>query len=236
MGSNKPNSAGVIENFDFSKIDDLLNLEGLHVRMVIFKTRSEAEVSSAHLEMFKRWVAGGGIGYFASEAHFGSLANKLDIAKTQCVNVVKESGASFGKEEKTGEIIGELFVKGVLEAIEIRDHPITLGIRSLYVGPVGCTKNLGGLYYFESKGTPITPILRLGYGFNAVNGSIGLFVNQRLSNTDSFIAVIYGVVEFGKGLIVLDGTGMILGANSFKGYTYDWPRLYDNLLGWASRR
>ena len=47
-------------------------------------------------------------------------------------------------------------------------------------------------------------------------------------------SVIFAVIERDKGLFVLDGTGLGLGTGAFGGNSYDWPKVYRNILNYRS--
>ena len=243
---NAPDAKGVIASFDFSRVDDLLKLKDLKVRIVMFQSASEADISSAHLEMFKRWVSEGGISCFFSNGLTSSLFNKLDLVSINANSeVIKENGTKFSFEKG----IGELFVKGLLPNIVIEEHGITQGVNSIYVGPMTDDQlGRGTVRIFEPKaGRTFTPILRLGYAyFLNETGAGSIWINNQAqykertknwkkSNLSSELATIFGVVELGSGLIVIDGTGLMLGKNGLNGNTYDWPKMYQNILGYAKK-
>jgi hypothetical protein len=243
---NAPDAKGVIASFDFSRVDDLLKLKDLKVRIVMFPAASEADISSAHLEMFKRWVSEGGISCFFSNGLTSSLFNKLDLVSINANSeVLKENGTKFSFEKGTGE----LFVKGLLPNIVIEEHGITQGVNSIYVGPMMDDQlGRGMVRIFEPKaGRIFTPILRLGYAYylnETGTGSIWInnqaqfkdrTKNWRKSNLSSELATILGVVELGSGLIVIDGTGLMLGKNGLNGNAYDWPKMYQNILGYTKK-
>ncbi len=227
--SNKPDVKGVITKFDFRYVDDLLRLKDLKAKMVIFPQASENDISSAHLEMFKRWISGGGIGYFYSDGLGCSLFRKLDIADLTRHMVIKENNVRFSFQKG----IGELFIRDLLPAIVIHSHKITDGVNQLYVGPVGDynrseNESIGFVIGFNPK-TRFIPILQLG----SVGSSIERYIFVNGSSKEN--ATIFGVSELGSGLIVVDGTGLMLGKNSLNGNTYDWPKMYANILNYASR-
>jgi len=225
MQPNRPNQAGVIEDFDFQSIDDLLRLGNLKVRMVIFRKRSETEVSSAHLSVFRKWVGDGGVAYFFSNALFGSLFNKLDAASVTSVRVMKESGAEFQAAKEN--CVGELFVRDAVPAVRLLDHRITGGITSLYV----CGERADTVYYFSAKEpASFRPILQLS-GFHS---SDWFGINKQHPNYATVTITLFGVVELGRGLIVCDGTGLMIGGNSFRGNAYDWPIMRKNILDYDS--
>jgi hypothetical protein len=243
---NAPDAKGVIASFDFSRVDDLLKLKDLKVRIVMFPAASEAEISSAHLEMFKRWVSEGGISCFFSNGLTSSLFNKLELVSINANSeVVKENGTRFSFEKG----IGELFVKGLLPNIVIEEHGITQGVNSIYVGPMMDDQlGRGIVRIFEPKaGRTFTPVLRLGYAYYVnETGTGSIWINNqaqfkdrtkswRKSNLSSELATIFGVVELGSGLIVIDGTGLMLGKNGLNGNTYDWPKMYQNILGYTKK-
>lgn len=117
------------------------------------------------------------------------------------------------------------FCEGFAEGYcALKEHPITEGVEKLYVCGLADGKVFGftGLDAEE----PI-PILQIGY----MNGGNTIHINTG----DGALVTIVGVVEDGAGLVVMDGTGMVLGYNSFKGSSYDWPKMYRNILGYGSR-
>lgn len=59
--SNKVNAEGVIEGFNFYFVDDLLLLDQLKVKLIIFRINSEVDLSSARLALFKKWIQSGGM-------------------------------------------------------------------------------------------------------------------------------------------------------------------------------
>jgi len=246
VAQNKISPQGVIDDFDFSHIDDLLQLEELGVELIIFRRASEATVSSAHLALFKKWVSQGGVAYLASDGLMSSLNTKLGVMKPDYVKVQKESGVFFDFEQG----VGELFVRDVVPSIQIHPHRITEGVNILYVGPSKET----GVYFLielEAKST-VDPILSLGpvcatddlssvYGDSVYKGrkfvrNNGITLNESItemgwcSGTKVQSWPVLAALSLGKGIIIFDGTGLMIGKNIFEGKIYDWDVFYQNLL------
>ncbi len=219
---NRVNAKRVIEDFDFNYVDDVLRLDTLRVKLVVFKRNSEADISSAHLALFKKWVKSGGVGYFTLEAVQGSLARKLDLVDPYHTSVWKESGASFD----SGQGTGELFVKGVLPGLVIHDHAITKGVSQLYVcGPPIERGGRDEVRFFVPKRYRVVPILSAGPLCEPSGIRLGQECPRRADLVDLIVAI-----EDGQGLIIFDGTGLMAGLNAFRGNAYDWPKMYANLL------
>lgn len=226
FSSNVVDSNGVIEDFDFTSVDDLLQLEKKGVKLAIFKQQSEAAISSAHLVLFNRWVQSGGVGYFAGNALNSSLTKKLNLIRPEYFGVLKESGERFSF--KGG--IGELFVRGVIPEVKIADHKLTQGVQILYVG-AAYDDGVFGLHPIAGEHVPLLslgPICKYDNGHYDSWLKIGS--NPECSKS---IAPIIVAVSDGKGVIVFDGTGLMLGKNSFEGNSYDFEKYYSNLLNYS---
>lgn len=226
---NRPNNHGVIERFDFSQVDDLLDL-GPQVRMIMFDGASEVAISSAHLEMFKRWVAAGGVAYFFDYGWSCSLNRKLNIVEWARIRTVKENGTNLDGHT------GELVVRGLFPFLQIGTHRITEGVQRLYV----CNP---GTEFRAVSGTHVIPLLQLGYseGFGSVvfinpseNQALGPEKRARVPHRH--LATVFALFEMGSGLIVYDGTSFVRGPNSFGNNSYDWTRMYENIMNYAGTR
>lgn len=222
---NTPNSQRVIERFDFSRIDDLLRLPQLNVRMVIFRDRSEAEVSSVHLAVFKKWIKDGGIGFFTQQGLNGSLFQKLQVVNIRSLQVKKENGVWFNSNSgDSNDCIGELFVRDALDTIVIAQHSITRSVSSLYVCGI---PPLNWAVLDPLPAVNLIPILQVQ---GEENGAI------RINSPQAKKVTIFGVLESGRGLVVVDGTGLSGGYNKFKGNGYDWPVMYQNILKYSPEK
>jgi hypothetical protein len=245
--ANVPNADGVIESFDFSRVDDLLQLEKIPVRMITFKQAGNEEVSSVHLEKFKAWVSGGGLAYFTADSLNGALYKKLQFPILTEHRIFKKESGSYVDSNT-----GELFVKGALPNIVIHDHAITRNVGSLYV----TTGAKIGWYYFTLSGRAVQKSLFTLFVLNekdsyeletptapqnSVWGDLRFKPILQVANSNYQIGgnrpgryVIFAVIERDKGLFVLDGTGLGLGTGAFQRNSYDWPTMYKNVLNYRA--
>jgi hypothetical protein len=135
----------------------------------------------------------------------------------------------------------------LVPTVRIEKHQITEGVSRLYV--CGYTHSDRHPEYVDFRDSPcadcsaevgflakkgksnFTPILQLSpdYLRGAGNGWIRIKVERK----NYYVVPIFGVVESGKGLVVVDGTGLILGNNTFNGNQYDWNLLYGNILNFG---
>jgi hypothetical protein len=243
VANNQVSDAGVIERFDFNSVDDLLRLDQLNVKLVIFPDATETTISSAHLALFRQWIRSGGIAYFYQEGLLSSLSEKLALVRPSERKVRKESGSYFDYEEG----VGELFVKDILPSVRIHNHELTSGVSSLYVGP---SHGANVRFIGPREGSEdITPILSMGpvcvdyqdsslkqfqeilYRYIYINKGYG-----NCNDSDDKLFESYPVmasVSLGEGMLVFDGTGLMAGKNSFNGSTYDWEVFYENILSYG---
>ena len=275
----------VIQDFNFNKVDDLLDLGAKGIRMIVFRRLGGEEISSAHLARFRQWVEAGGVGYIAGVACHGALLEKLDIVTPTWFRIaVKETGEVFQTGQNSSSCLGELVVRGAVPYAAMANHKVTEGVSKLYVCgyPASYVQVEEGLdtsrtlehniwykeYYsrIETKITGLSakrsgsliPILRLGIAnvqpgediyhmdYASVIDSqpssgarehihrvLGPRILRIQESSSTRLVTVLGVVEFGKGLIVVDGTGLMGGYRKFRDNEYDWPRFYQNLLGYS---
>jgi len=226
---NHPDARGVVRQFDFQNVDDLLDL-GPSVRMIMFVGADEVTISSAHLEMFKRWISAGGIAYFYQGGWGCSLNRKLGLVEAAPIYVTKENGANMGGST------GELVVRDLFPYLTIAPHRITEGVRKLYL----CNASTE---FRPLNGARMLPILQVGsstdFGANVfINAAENLALPPETRANFSFrhLAAVYAAIEMGRGLIIYDGTSMVAGPNGFNGNSYDWPRMFQNVLDYAGAR
>lgn len=239
---NKVNAEGVIEDFNFYFVDDLLLLDQLKVKLIIFRVNSEVDVSSAHLALFKKWVQSGGVGYITGLALRGSLSNKLDLVEFAAVKVEKESGVEFDRSKG----VGELFVKDLLPLVEISNHPLTKDVNMLYVGAAKMrarnTRNDYDVFALKAKNNqPTEPILRLGTACVSEPSASFVVENIRINGSfancegrEELVNLILAIPD-GEGTTVFDGTGLMSMQNDFKDNVYDFDVYYQNLLNYSSK-
>jgi len=271
----------VIEDFDFSRVDDLLDLRSKGIRMVVFQRLGGEEVSSSHLALFREWVKDGGIAYFAGIASHGALLRKMDIVEPHWFRIIeKESNELFESNTAGGDCLGELVVRDVVSYAAITSHPVMQGVRSLYVcgyratfvqvtESVDVSKTLTKNIYYEQfysrqevkitgfRARNVTneffPIIRFGW---VENTNLGRFVpviapdptfrdsdvareiigsgvlKIAPSSREKDLVTVLGFWQYGRGLVVFDGTGMMVGYRRFRGNEYDWPKFIQNLLNY----
>lgn len=239
---NKIDSEGVIEDFNFYYVDDLLSLDQLKVKLIIFRRNSEVDLSSAHLALFKKWVQSGGVGYITGMALRGSLSTKLDLVDYTPAKVRKENGVDFDR----GKGVGELFVKDLLPQIEISNHPLTRDINMLYVGAAKMrarnTRNDYDVFVLKEKNNrPAEPILRLGTAcVREPSTSLtveNIHINGNFASCEGreeLVNLILAIPD-GEGTIVFDGTGLMSGRNDFNDNAYDFDVYYQNLISYSSK-
>ena len=187
--------------------DRLLELKQTpDVRMLVLPTDFKG-ISDAHVAALRDWVVAGGTAWIETPA----LANP---SLTQLVKFQYEP-FEFHKTS-TGEPGGELVVRDAVDRLKIHDHPLTEGVRQLYVYP-----------RVRFDGTPdLVPLLEM----TDLKGAHGTVI---------------GVVNLGSGRVILDGTardsGSLLGRlpgfnpehpnavqQGEQWNTYDWNRLIVN--------
>lgn len=238
---NELNSEGVIEDFNFNFVDDLLLLEQLKVKLIIFRRGNEDDLSSAHLALFKKWIQSGGVGYITGLALRGSLSNKLELIEYSPVKVQKENGVDFER----GDGIGELFIKNLLPLVEISDHALTNNVNMLYVGSTQMrprnTRNDYDVFALKGRNNrPTEPILRLGTACVREPSTSFIVEDIRINGSfascegrEELVNLILAIPD-GEGITVFDGTGLMTERNHLKDNSYDFDVYYNNLLNYSS--
>jgi len=101
-----------------------------------------------HYQLFRRWVAAGGVAYFLEEGFQSSLFKKLALVdQIDHTRVFKRMVSSWLRRE--------LMIQGLLPSLVIEDHPITAGVNQLYLVAESRLANF-------KVNSGMKPILRVG--------------------------------------------------------------------------
>jgi hypothetical protein len=158
---------------DFDRPDDLLLVRDIpDVHVLVLSAEHAETISDIHLQRLRDWIQGGGVLWVEGEGLDSGLVRALAPIKVHDFDFSKTTG------ENTG---GELIVKGALPQHVIHDHPLTEGVKQLYLYPQR-----------QFSGTPkLEPLVEM----TPPGGNRG---------------VILGAVPVGRGWIVLDGTARFM--------------------------
>ena len=164
------------------------------------------------------------------------------------VRVQKEDGAYFSPViESTRDIasandqtlmdtcIGELFVRGAIPELIVKDHTILKGVDRLYIcnGDGASVRSFTGTalaHLLQMKGS--SPSFFLGLGRDQPQTPIKLFSFriERGGTAPAVTLTIMAAVPMEHGLIILDGTGLMTGHFRYAGNAYDREKFHTNLL------
>ncbi len=199
---------------DFDRVDDLLTLpQDTDVRVLEIRSKEPKRISDAHIKLLREWVESGGVVWAVEDGLESTLVRNLARFRVERFNYRKTG---------TGKRGGELIVRGVSERLVIGDHALTEGVAQLYLFP---------RYKFD--------------------GTMGAAHLVEMTDTRGNHGLVIAAIRVGKGLLLLDGTarekrllfGRIGGfdedrPNSVehdgRWNSYDWPKLLDNAVRFAS--
>ncbi|HEX5042485.1 MAG TPA: hypothetical protein VFV75_06240 [Candidatus Polarisedimenticolaceae bacterium] len=197
-----------VRRLDFNRIDDLLVLpDNPRAGVLLVEDNDPDRVSDVHLQRLRRWVADGGVLWAAGDGLQSALVRQLADVQDEDYTYQKTSTENRG---------GELVVRGASPQLVIEDHPLTKGVRELYLFP---RRKFDGTRDAQ-------PLVRM----TGANGESGTVI---------------AAVPLGEGYVVLDGTArderLLFGRlpefdqnhpNAVKlesGWTnYDWDRMLEN--------
>jgi hypothetical protein len=196
---------------DAENMDDLLELEAHpDMRVLLLNDIQERSTSEVHAKALRNWIESGGVVWVEGDAAESPLVSLVE-------KEIKVEDFDFQKAT-TGKKGGELVVRDQSDNLKIHDHPLTEGVRQLYI-----------------------------YAARKFDGTRGLQPVVEMADEEGEQGVVIGAVPIGEGYLVLDGTRRA-GSNLMfwrkrgfdekhpnavrqaggKWEDYDWDRLVEN--------